>query len=106
MPSPTPHGTLPGRGPDPGENTDGFLPVTADVMSKSEKMNLRTIIFIASSCILLLLVLVGALIIIFKWRKTKRPSSAVDPPFTSSVNKRSGKVLNFYFVGVGVVFVK
>jgi hypothetical protein len=30
-----------------------------------------------------------------KWRKTRGPSSAVGPAFTSSLNKRSGIILNF-----------
>lgn len=94
MPSSPPHETLAGSGPNPSESADGILPITASVIGKNEKMNPRTIIIIALSSILLLLVLVGALSIIFKWRKIQRLSSAVGPAFTSSLNKRSGIVLN------------
>ncbi|KAJ1416826.1 Serine-threonine/tyrosine-protein kinase, catalytic domain [Sesbania bispinosa] len=89
MPSPPPHGTLAGCGPDHRESEEGIIPFTADFISKSEKMSLRTIIIIALSSILLLVVLVGALSIFFKWRKIRRPSSSVGPGFTSSLNKRS-----------------
>ena len=71
------------------------LPITADMNSENEKMNLRTIIVIALSSVVLLLVLVGAFYIILKWRKIRRPSSAVGPAFTSCLNKRSGIALNF-----------
>ncbi|XP_068466241.1 receptor-like serine/threonine-protein kinase ALE2 [Phaseolus vulgaris] len=47
-------------------------------------------LYIALSSFVLLLVLVGAFSIVLKWRKSRRPSSAVGPAFTSSLNKRSG----------------
>ncbi|KAL2344943.1 hypothetical protein Fmac_006228 [Flemingia macrophylla] len=88
MPSSPPYGSLSGSGPS--QSVDGILPVSANFVSKNQKMNLRTIIIIALSSFVLLLVLVGAFSIILKWRKTRRPSSAVGPAFTSSLNKRSG----------------
>ena len=74
----------------------GSLPVSANFVSKNQRMNLRTIIIIASSSFVLLLVLVGAFSIILKCKKIRRPSSAVGPAFMSSLNKRSGIVLNFF----------
>ena len=59
------------------------LPITADMNSENEKMNLRTIIVIDLSSVVLLLVLVGAFYIILKWRKIRRPSSVVGPAFTN-----------------------
>ncbi|RDX91280.1 Receptor-like serine/threonine-protein kinase ALE2, partial [Mucuna pruriens] len=88
MPSSPPYGSLIGSGPS--QSVDGILPVSANFVSKNQKMNLRTIIIIALSSFVLLLVLVGAFSIILKWRKTRRPSNAVGPAFTSSLNKRSG----------------
>ncbi|KAL5052897.1 hypothetical protein RYX36_033579 [Vicia faba] len=72
------------------ENADGSLPVSANFASKNQKTNLRTIIIIALSSFVLLLVLVGVFSVTLKWRKSRRPSSAVGPAFTSSLNKRSG----------------
>lgn len=88
MPSSPPYGSIIGSGPS--QSVDGILPVSANFVSKNQKMNLRTIIIIALSSFVLLLVLVGAFSVILKWRKSRRPSSSVGPAFTSSLNKRSG----------------
>nr|WIL59919.1 nodulation protein [Melilotus officinalis] len=88
LPSSPPYGTSIGSGPS--ANDDGILPVSANFDSKNQKTNLRTIIIIALSSFVLLLVLIGAFSVTLKWRKTRRPSSAVGPAFTSSLNKRSG----------------
>ncbi|KAK8473555.1 hypothetical protein PHAVU_001G167700 [Phaseolus vulgaris] len=88
MPSSPPYGSFVGSGPS--QSVEGILPVSANFVSKNQKMNVKTIIIIALSSFVLLLVLVGAFSIILKWRKTRRPSSAVGPAFTSSLNKRSG----------------
>ncbi|KAK7284187.1 hypothetical protein RJT34_18928 [Clitoria ternatea] len=88
MPSSPPYGGLTGGGPS--QSVEGILPVGANLVNKNQKMNLRTIIVVALSSVVLLLVLVGAFSIILKWRKTRGPSSAVGPAFTSSLNKRSG----------------
>jgi hypothetical protein len=94
LPSSLPSGTPIGSGPS--QNDDGILPFSANFDSKSQKTNLRTIIIIALSSFVLLLVLIGAFSVTLKWRKTRRPSSAVGPAFTSSLNKRSGIILNFF----------
>ncbi|KAK7267480.1 hypothetical protein RIF29_20154 [Crotalaria pallida] len=100
MPVSPPQGTFVGDGnaPNQREQAAGILPsdpVTADVdiINKNPKMNpkmsLRTIIIIAISSFVLLLVLVGALFVILKWRKVRRPSSAVGRAFKLSLNRRS-----------------
>ncbi|KAL5796433.1 hypothetical protein ACOSQ2_001253 [Xanthoceras sorbifolium] len=76
-------------GSSPSENVGG-LPITANFVNKNQRMNLRTIAIIALSAFVLLLVFVGAISILIKWRKSRRPSSAVGPAFTSSIHKRSG----------------
>ncbi|OWM80010.1 hypothetical protein CDL15_Pgr009988 [Punica granatum] len=68
----------------------GDLPVTANFRPKNQKMNVRTIAIISLSAFVLLLILIGAFSMFFKWKKFGRPSSAVGPAFTSSINKRSG----------------
>ncbi|KAK2417928.1 Receptor-like serine/threonine-protein kinase ale2 [Trifolium repens] len=88
IPSSPPYETSIGSGPS--QNADGSLPFSADFASKNQKTNLRTIIIIALSSFVLLLVLVAAFSVALKWRKTRGPSSAVGPAFTSSLNKRSG----------------
>ncbi|XP_057722521.1 receptor-like serine/threonine-protein kinase ALE2 [Arachis stenosperma] len=82
------YGTI--AGDAPMESVTGSLPVSANFVNKNQRMNLRTIIIIASSSFVLLLVLVGAVSIILKCQKIRGPSSAVGPAFTSSLNKRSG----------------
>lgn len=72
----------------------GDLPITANFVNKSQKMNVKTIAIIALSAFVVLLVFIGALSIFFKWRKVGRPSSAVGPVFTSSINKRSGEFVD------------
>ncbi|OIW05070.1 hypothetical protein TanjilG_06206 [Lupinus angustifolius] len=85
-PSPS-YGNYDGNGP--GESPKS-LPLGANFDNKNRKMNLRTILIIALTSFVLLLVLVGACFGILKWRKVTKPSSAVGPTFTSSINKRSG----------------
>ncbi|KAF7804582.1 receptor-like serine/threonine-protein kinase ALE2 [Senna tora] len=87
IPSSPPYGGYIGSGPSASASN---LPITANFVNKNQKMNLRTIIIIALSAFVLLLVFVGAFSIFLKWRKIRRPSSAVGPAFTSSINKRSG----------------
>lgn len=81
-----------GNGP---AGSAGDLPITADFPSKNQRMNIRTIVIIALSAFVLLLVLIGAIWIFVKWKRVGRPSSAVGPAFTSSVHKRSGKYVAF-----------
>lgn len=72
----------------------GDLPITANFVNKSQKMNVKTIAIIALSAFVVLLVFIGALSIFFKWRKVGRPSNAVGPVFTPSINKRSGEFVD------------
>ncbi|XP_010652441.1 receptor-like serine/threonine-protein kinase ALE2 isoform X2 [Vitis vinifera] len=87
IPSSPPSGSYMGSGPS---GSAGGLPITADFVNKSQKLNPRTIAIIALSGFVLVLVCIGAISIVLKWRKIGRPSSAVGPVFTSSINKRSG----------------
>ncbi|XP_027366863.1 receptor-like serine/threonine-protein kinase ALE2 [Abrus precatorius] len=89
MPSLLPRGSFFGNAPQPSESVEGILPITAKNISNDEKMDLGTIIIIALSSFVLLVVLVGAFSIILRWRKIRRSSSAVGPAFTSYLNKRS-----------------
>jgi F0F1-type ATP synthase membrane subunit c/vacuolar-type H+-ATPase subunit K len=97
MPPLLPHGTSTGSGPLPCGNTSG-LPFTANFTGgrKNEEMSLRTIIIIAVSSVIVLFGMVGIFYIIFKWRKTRRPSSDLDLQFTLSPNMRSGTI-SIYF---------
>ncbi|KAJ0113028.1 hypothetical protein Patl1_01673 [Pistacia atlantica] len=87
LPSSPPYGSYMGSGPS---GSVGGLPITANFVNKSQRMNLRTICIIALSAFVVLLVFIGAIAILVKWRKARRPSNAVGPAFTSSINKRSG----------------
>ncbi|GAU27561.1 hypothetical protein TSUD_29930, partial [Trifolium subterraneum] len=91
MPPFLPNGTSTVSGPLPSGNASGLLPFTANFIGggKNKEMNLRTIIIIAVSSVLVLLGMVGIFYIIYKWTKTRRPSCDVGLPFTFSANKRS-----------------
>ncbi|MBA0584527.1 hypothetical protein Gorai_015335 [Gossypium raimondii] len=86
-PSP-PYGNIFGSGPT---GSTGDLPITANFVNKNQKMNIRIIAIIVLSAFVLLLVLAGAISVLIKWRKVRRPSNAVGPAFPSSLNKRSGR---------------
>ncbi|KAF1878643.1 hypothetical protein Lal_00047314 [Lupinus albus] len=91
MPASAPHGTFArdGHHPNPRYGAAGLIPFTANVISsENQKMCPRTIIIIALSSFVLLLVLVGALSILYKWRKVRRPSSAIGPAIATSLNTR------------------
>ncbi|XP_024018402.1 receptor-like serine/threonine-protein kinase ALE2 isoform X2 [Morus notabilis] len=87
IPSSPPYGNFADSGPTASA---GNLPITANFRNKNQRMNVRTIVIIALSAFVLVLVLVGAISIFIKWRKVGKPSSAVGPAFTSSIHKRSG----------------
>ncbi|KAJ7008958.1 receptor-like serine/threonine-protein kinase ALE2 [Populus alba x Populus x berolinensis] len=87
IPSSPPYPNYTGSGPS---GSAGDLPITANFVSKTQRMNLRTITTIALSAFVVLVVCIGAIAVVVKWRKSGRPSSAVGPAFTSSINKRSG----------------
>lgn len=90
IPSSPPYGNFADSGPTASA---GNLPITANFRNKNQRMNVRTIVIIALSAFVLVLVLVGAISIFIKWRKVGKPSSAVGPAFTSSIHKRSGQSL-------------
>ncbi|VFQ68297.1 unnamed protein product [Cuscuta campestris] len=74
-----------------GSSTDTQpIPVTADITNRSQKMSPRLIFLIASSALVLLVILCGAIVIMLKCRKPGRPSSAVGPVYASAINKKSG----------------
>ncbi|KAK6940588.1 Serine-threonine/tyrosine-protein kinase, catalytic domain [Dillenia turbinata] len=66
------------------------FPLTAEFGSKKNRMNSRIIFIIVSSALVLLLVCFGAIFFLLRCKKVGRPSSAVGPAFTSSINRRSG----------------
>ncbi|KAF3658789.1 Receptor-like serine/threonine-protein kinase ALE2 [Capsicum annuum] len=90
LPSSPPSGIDSGNGPT-GSAVNQQFPITADFVNKSQKMNSRVIFLIASSALVLLVVCCGALAVLLKCRRTRRPTNAVGPVFTSSMHKRSGK---------------
>ncbi|KAL9384340.1 hypothetical protein Peur_021350 [Populus x canadensis] len=87
IPSSSPYPNYTGSGPS-GSTRD--LPITANFVNKNQRMNLRTIVIITLSSFVVLVVFIGAIAIVIRWRKSGRPSSAVGPAFMSSINKRSG----------------
>ncbi|CAH9081075.1 unnamed protein product [Cuscuta europaea] len=77
------------NGPSSSSGTHQF-PVTADLVDTNQKLSPRLIFLIASSALVLLVILCGAIVIMLKCRRQGRPSSAVGPAFVPSLNKRSG----------------
>ncbi|KAG2713747.1 hypothetical protein I3760_04G189900 [Carya illinoinensis] len=86
IPSSPPYGNYGGNEPS---GSAGDLPISANFVKKSQRMNIKTIAIISLSAFVLLLVFIGAVSVFLKWR-VGRPSNAVGPAFTSSTNKRSG----------------
>ncbi|KAI4319351.1 hypothetical protein MLD38_032956 [Melastoma candidum] len=87
LPSSPPSGPVIGSEPMP---SPGNLPISADLSNKNSKMNVKSIAIISLSAFVVLVVLVGAISFILKWRKSGRPSTAVGPAVSPSVNKRHG----------------
>ncbi|XP_031122365.1 receptor-like serine/threonine-protein kinase ALE2 isoform X2 [Ipomoea triloba] len=77
------------NGPSASMGTQQF-PVTADFVDRNQKMSPRLIFLIASSALILLVIVCGAFAILLKCRRPGRPSSAVGPVFVPAINKRSG----------------
>ena len=73
---------------------------------KNEKMNPRIIFVIALSTLVLLVVCFGIAAILLNCRKARRPSSAVGPAITPSINKRCGMLLNFCHACLFVLFLE
>ncbi|XP_068665851.1 receptor-like serine/threonine-protein kinase ALE2 [Aristolochia californica] len=78
-------GQFPAASPDGGSD-----PITANVIRKSQKMNARTVVLIALSSFILVLMCVGSVLILFKCKKLGRASNVVGPAVPSSIGKRSG----------------
>lgn len=89
IPSSPSSGIFYGEGPT-GSIGDHQYPITANFVGKHQKMNPRIIIVIALSAFVLLVVCCAAVAVLLKCRKARRPSNAVGPVFTPSMNKRSG----------------
>ncbi|KAL2470601.1 Receptor-like serine/threonine-protein kinase ALE2 [Abeliophyllum distichum] len=89
IPSSPPSGILSGDGPT-GSAGNQQYPITADLVDKNQKMSPRVIFVIALSAFVLLVVCCTTVALLLKCRKADRPSNAVGPVFTSSINKRSG----------------
>ncbi|XP_042046635.1 receptor-like serine/threonine-protein kinase ALE2 isoform X2 [Salvia splendens] len=89
LPSSPPSGIIFGEGPT-GSIGDNQYPFTANFGGKRQKMKPRIIIVISLSAFVLLVVCCAAVAVLLKCRNTRRPSNAVGPAFTSSMNKRSG----------------
>ncbi|XP_020079794.1 receptor-like serine/threonine-protein kinase ALE2 isoform X1 [Ananas comosus] len=65
-------------------------PLTADVpTTKSEKLKTGIIVVIAVSSFALVLACFGVVLLLLKWRKLRRPSTAISPAITPSLTKRS-----------------
>lgn len=94
IPSSSPYPNYTWSGPS---GSTGDLPITAHFVNKNQRMNLRTIAIITLSAFVVLVVFTGAIAIVIRWRKSGRPSIAVGPAFTSSINKRSGMTLFIHF---------
>lgn len=84
-----PSGVLFGEGPT-GSPGNHQYPITANFVGKNQKMNPRIIIVIALSAFVLLVVCCAAVAVLLKYRNTRKPSNAVGPVFTPSMNKRMG----------------
>ena len=89
LPSSPPSGIIFGEGPT-GSIGDNQYPFTANFGGKHQKMKPRIIIVISLSAFVLLVVCCAAVAVLLKCRNARRPSNAVGPAFTSSMNKRSG----------------
>jgi hypothetical protein len=86
IPSSSPNGDVTGDAP-------GGLPIPINATTfanKSQGIGFRTIAIIALSGFVLILVLVGAISIIVKWKKIGKSSNAVGPALAPSINKRPG----------------
>ncbi|KAL6516232.1 Receptor-like serine/threonine-protein kinase ale2 [Orobanche gracilis] len=89
LPSSPPSGILFGDAPTGGAGNQQY-PITANFVGKNQKINHRTIIVIALSSFVLLVVACAAIAILLKCRTADRQSNAVGPVFTPSMNKRPG----------------
>ncbi|KAG9150533.1 hypothetical protein Leryth_010911 [Lithospermum erythrorhizon] len=89
LPSSPPSGVVSGSGPTGSAGNQQF-PITADLVNNSQKLSPRVIFVIGSSAFVLLVVCCGAIVILLKCKKARRPSTSVGPAFGPSIYKRSG----------------
>ncbi|KAK9726463.1 hypothetical protein RND81_05G217100 [Saponaria officinalis] len=89
IPSEYPSGGYAGNAPTQSTG-DGQYPITADFMNKNKRLSSRTIYVIVFSAFVLLVACLAAICILIKWRKSRKPSNAVGPVFTPSINKKHG----------------
>lgn len=94
LPSSPPYVGSMGIGPSgdgssiPGNHERPFM---ANVLSKGQRMNARTVVLISFCSFILFLMCVGILCTILKFKRLGRPSSTIGPTVASSITKRSGK---------------
>ncbi|GAB4856166.1 Receptor-like serine/threonine-protein kinase ale2, partial [Ancistrocladus abbreviatus] len=89
IPSPLPSGGDVGSGPT-GSTSDHQQPITADFLDKSPRLNSKMLFIIVFSALVFLVACLAAISVLIRWRKVRKPSSAVGPVFTPSINKKTG----------------
>ncbi|KAI4365725.1 hypothetical protein MLD38_021689 [Melastoma candidum] len=87
LPKSPPSGQVVGSEPMPSV---GDLPISANFSNKNSRINVKSIAIISFSAFVVLVVLVGALSFILKWRKSGKPSTALGPSLTPALHKRYG----------------
>ncbi|XP_010684802.2 receptor-like serine/threonine-protein kinase ALE2 [Beta vulgaris subsp. vulgaris] len=88
IPSSFPSGSYVGS--PTGSIGDGADPITANFLNKNQKLSSKIVFVIVFSALVLLVALCAALSVLIKWRKTRKPSNAIGPVFTPSINKKTG----------------
>ncbi|KAL3531170.1 hypothetical protein ACH5RR_010492 [Cinchona calisaya] len=89
IPSSPPSVDSSGNGPSGSVGNEQF-PITAYMDDKNQKMSPRIIFVIAFSALVVVVVCFGAAAVLLRCRKAGRPSNAVGPVVTPSINKKSG----------------
>ncbi|KAI4374377.1 hypothetical protein MLD38_012381 [Melastoma candidum] len=87
LPKSPPSGQVIGSEPMPSV---GDLPISANFSNKNSRINVKSIAIISFSVFVVLVVLVGALSFILKWRRSGKPSTAVGPSLSPVLHKRYG----------------
>lgn len=88
IPSPFPSGS--DIGSPTGSAGDRQYPITANFISKNQKMSAKVVFVIVFSAVVLVVACLAAISIVIKLRKARKPSNAVGPVFASSINKKTG----------------
>lgn len=65
-------------------------------MNKNQKLSSKIVFVIVFSALVLLVALCAALSVLIKWRKTRKPSNAIGPVFTPSINKKTGNISRIF----------